>query len=1388
MQLAGRAAVMSRGQERLWFLDRLSGGDASYNIAVAERLTGELDVAALERALTELTARHEALRTVFPEVDGVPTAVVRPCEPVVAERVEAAGESLPGLLAERSNRPFDLAAGPLFRVSLLRAGPREHVLLMVLHHIVSDAWSLERILYPELSALYAAFAAGLPAPPLEPAVPYSEYARRQREQDHGAHLEFWRTELAGVPALELPADRPRPATPSGHGDLVIQRMPVELWTRVRELARAQRCTPFIVLMAAYQAMLSRHSGQDDFCVATAVAGRDEEEFERVFGLFINTLAVRADLGGDPTVQELIKRTRRRLLKSFTHAAVPFDEVVSELRPSRGQAPLVQTLLNLDNPGEGLKEGPDPLHLAGLERTPVVSGLAPAKFDLAVDVVVFEEHLQFMLTYSTDLFERPTVERMGGHLRRLLEEMTARPEARLSELRMLPPEELALVLPDRLDGLIARQVARTPAAPAVVTPGGVLTYGELAARARVLAGELREAGVRAGNLVAVRLKAGPDAMVAVLAVLMCEAAYVPVDPAQPGHRTRAMLAGCAAVIGEDGVAPVPGEVHEPVPGDVLDVTGGGAGELVSGRVTADGAAYVIYTSGSTGTPKGVVVSHRSAARLAVSFRDAHGFGPGQRVLMVPPLSFDASVGDIFPALISGAALVLHPDPVSLSGPELMRLCSELGITMVDTASALWQQWVEDLAEAGPVDPGPLTTMMVGGESVPLERLRTWARLTGGKVAFYNHYGPTEATVCATVCRTVDGGELGERTHLPIGVPLPHVRAYVLDRHGRPAPAGVPGELHLGGECVAEGYLGRPDLTAERFRDDPFLPGGRMYATGDLVRMRADGTLDFLGRTDRQLKVNGVRIEPGEVEAACLAHPAVREGVVTAVGGRLVAYLTGEPVGLAELRGFLAGRLPSSMIPAAVVTLDALPLTPHGKVDFRALPEPAAAATPYESPRTGTERVVAAVWEEILGVRAGRRDGFFELGGHSLLTPRAVARLAEETGVRVPLPVFFACADLAELAAALDGHAPEGPPDLHAEATLPADFTVAPGGGRGEPRRVLLTGATGFLGAHLLADLLTHSDATVLCLVRGDQPQERVRRNLAAHGLWRDDFAGRIACEPGDLAGPLPDVDCDLIVHSGGQVDFTRPYRALKAANVDGTLALLRLAARRGTPVHLISTLGVHLTPGERVVREGDPLPDPAGLHLGYDQSKWVGDRLATAAREAGLPVTVHRPARISGDSRTGAGPSDDFLRRLIATCALLGTVPDGEELDLAPVDHVAAAIGHLARTGATGDFHYRNPRTLGAADLAAGLAAHGVAVRLAPAAEWRAEVRRRLDGGESLPLAPFPAFFAEYGDDSTGPTFDCTATERLLAEAGLVCPPAADLLGVYLPHLIGDRDA
>ncbi|MER5648339.1 amino acid adenylation domain-containing protein [Streptosporangium sp. NPDC002524] len=1574
-------STLSYAQERLWFLDRLTPGDGTYNMVVCERLIGSLDAAALERALGEVVARHEALRTVFPEVGGLPSATVLDPAPLVMERLDLTGEPphgsqggrpdgssrgssaassvdssagssrglsdgssagssggfsdgfsdgppgggagaarervLEAVLAERSNRPFDLVNGPLLRATLVRTGFDEHVLLVVVHHIAGDAWSIEQVMFGELASLYTAFTLGLPSPLPPPALQYADYVRGQREQP--VDISDVVRELDGVPVLELPTDRPRQAVRTTEGGLVIHRIPLELWRGITGMARAERCTPFMAVLAAYQVLLSRYTGQDDFCVGTPVAGRAEEEFEKVFGVFINTLALRADLAGDPTFRETLKRVRRRAFTMYGHASVPFEHVVSDLRVDRDPArtPVFQTMLMLGNPDAGS------LDLDGIRTEPVASGLAVAKFDLSLDVIVYPTHVQLMFAYNTGLFDRSTVERMGAQLETLFRSIVSDPGRRLSRLEILPAAERAIVLgnasaPDPgdvlsdgplgsvdpvgsvgsgrsaygvgefLDRLIARQAARTPDAPAVITPaapgegGAVLTYGELDRASDAVADRLRpllerpvEAGAAGGEeaLVALALAAGPEAIVALLGILKAGAAYLPLDPAQPAERLAYLLAdsGARAVIADGtelagftgpvvsradlarwtdgasgGTAPArePGaeSLGGPRAGDGAVVARESGAESLegpdgtasaresgveglgrpragddavaareSGAEGLERAAYVIYTSGSTGRPKGVVVGHRTLSHLARSFRDLHGFGPGERVLMVPPLSFDASAGDVFPALISGAALVLHPAPASLTGPALAALCAEHSITMVDTASALWQQWAGELDELDELDQVivPITTMMVGGESVPVERLRAWAALTGGRVAFHNHYGPTEATVCATSYRTVDGAELGAATHLPIGAALPHTRVYVLDRHGNPAPIGVPGEIHIGGECLARGYLGRPGRTAGSFLPDPFSPrpGARMYATGDLGRYRPDGNLEFLGRTDRQVKVHGNRIEPGEVEAACLAHPGVREAVVTADARRLIAYLVGDRLTVAELRAFLSGRLPGYMLPGVVVTLPALPLTPHGKVDLRALPEPDAEgdAPPYEPPREGTERVIAGIWADVLKVDPGRGDNFFDLGGHSLLAPQIVSRIAGELGVPVPMTALFAATDLAGLAAAVDeriglpgaGAWTPAAVDLYAEAVLPGDIaytgTPVP---EGPPRRVLLTGATGFLGAYLLAALLRTTGAEVHCLVRGGTPAERLRENLGRYGLWDERFDGRIVPHAGDLdlpglglpAGEFAELadSVDLVVHNGALVNFALPYRRLRKANVDAVLEVLRLAAsgRVTTPVHLVSTLGVHLTPGERTVREDDPLPDPGPLHLGYDQSKWVADRLAGAARETGLPIAIHRPARVSADSRTGRSVPGDFLGRLFATCARLGAVPEGERIDMAPVDHVASAIVHLATSRAAGDFHYHNPRVLTSEELAEGLREHGFPVRLMPGLRWRRLVRDRLEIGDDLPIAPYPAFFAEYGA-LPGPSFDCSATEKLLAAAGLVCPPAdGKLLDLYLGDHVG----
>ncbi|MFD0660346.1 non-ribosomal peptide synthetase [Thermocatellispora tengchongensis] len=1060
-------------------------------------------------------------------------------------------------------------------------------------------------------------------------------------------------------------------------------MPAGVAAGLRELMRREKCTAYVVFQAAFAAVLARVCDVEDLVIGTPAANRDMPALVRSAGMYANTLAMRADLRGDPTLTELLRRTRAAFLAGLRHQGFPFDQVVELAGAPRDPArnPVFQVMLVL-RPATRFEHGVPGWSVCEWQTPPPA-----ARFDLTLQVVLGED-IELDLDYSTALFEPRSAARLRDHVLRVLATMAERPETRVWDIELARPRTPAAVPeqdgePPRVHELIARRAAENPDAPAVFGGDGrELSYGELERRAGEIAAELVEAGVGPGEVVGVIRPPGPDAVAAILGVLKAGGAYLPLDPAHPPARLRQILraAGACAVLADDSGA------------YVVDR------ERSAPRTTGAGLAYVIYTSGSTGRPKGVMVGHETLSRLTASFVAAHGFGPGQRVLALPPLTFDASVGDLFPVLTSGAALVFHTEPALIDGKELIRFCAARGVTAVDAAAPLWRQWVEDLAGMdGPGDPEqlavvpsdwPVRLMMVGGERVPVAAVRAWARATGGRVRLVNHYGPTEATVCATTYETVNGAGLGDAAYLPIGRPLPHVRAYVRDRRGRLAPDGTPGELCLGGDCLALGYLGDPVLTGERFVADPFsgIPGARMYRTGDLARWRPDGNLEFLGRIDRQVKIHGHLVEPAEVEAALAALPQAGEAAVTAVPGpdghlRLVAYVTGgDP---AELRRLLRERLPGYLVPSAFVRLDRLPRTRHGKTDYAALPE-AAPAGPgeagFEPPRGPVETALARIWGDLLGVaRVGRRDSFFALGGHSLRIAELSARVGAELGVRPSPRELFEAADLAELAELVEarraGRAPEveEPPDLLAEATLPDDVVAGPRApARPRPWTFLLTGATGFLGAHLVAELLGRTAGNLVCLVRAGSPEHalrRVRENLAAYGLGWVAGDPRLSALPGDLAAPRLGLDAgdfaglarriDAICHNGGLVDFARPYALLRPANVSGTVEVLRLAALGGgVPVHLVSTLGVYLGEAflERTVTESDPPDDPRGLAGGYNQSKWVADRLARLARARGVPVTVHRPARIGGDARTGIGAPGDYFSRLLITCAQLGMVP------------------------------------------------------------------------------------------------------------------------------------
>ncbi|WP_424533870.1 amino acid adenylation domain-containing protein [Sphaerisporangium viridialbum] len=1023
---------LSFGQERLWFLDQLSPGDSSHHLFTTLRLNGPLDVGVLGRALTEVVARHEPLRARFPARDGGPVQVVDAPAPFPLEYAELTAGEVPAYLAERTNRPFDLAAGPLIRASVARLGPAEHVLCLVVHHIVCDGWSL-KLLLDEVARLYAAFREGKPSPLPPLPARFADFARAQRspEPAHGAgvpreSLEYWKARLAGVPPLELPADRPRPAVATTNGASLVVPLPPGLMDGVQRLAAAERCTSFMVLMAAYQALLARYSGQDDLCVGSAIGGRDRLEYASIVGFFAGTLVLRGDLSGDPSFGELLQRTRAAAVGAYRHQTVPFELLLNELGVERdlSRAPLFQTMLVLHDMGETR------LDLSGVRAEVLDAGYHQVHHDLVADVFGEGDDRRLVLTYNTGLFEPGTIAGYASAFLSLLSRVVADPGARLS--RSLGVQEAerrrsleagegpALAIPGlpTVVAMFSARAAGSPDAVAVVQGGVELSYAELEVAAGSVAGRLRGAGAGRGSLVAVFAERSAQTVAGFLGVMAAGAAYLPLDPDYPPERIAMVLrdSGAGVVLAQrDLLDRLPAHqatlvVLDPFPGTGDDQDAGAerpdgerrAGTLLASLAGPGDPAYVLYTSGSTGRPKGVVVPHRALTNLLVAMRESLGAGPLDRWLAVTSPSFDISGLEMSLPLVTGGRVVVAGPGVARDGEALAGLIERSGVTHAQLTPSGWRV----LLDAG--FDGPEVTALVGGEALP-PPLAAELRSRAGRL--WNMYGPTETTIWSTAW------QVPERPgSVSIGGPIANTRVYVVDRDLEPVPDGVPGELVIGGLGVADGYLGRPGLTAERFVPDPYGPaGGRLYRTGDTVRRRHDGTLAFLGRSDTQVKLRGHRIEPGEIEAALASQPGVRQAVVALRRETLVAYVIGEPD-----RAALAGRLPAYMIPTVFVPMTEFPLTPNGKLDRKALPEPGGPAPGLgRPPETPAEHRVATIFAEVLGLggagRVGAEDDFFALGGHSLLATKVVARLADALGVRIPVRELFAHPTVAGLAA-------------------------------------------------------------------------------------------------------------------------------------------------------------------------------------------------------------------------------------------------------------------------------------------------------------------------------------------------------------------------------------
>ncbi|TQM85434.1 amino acid adenylation domain-containing protein [Saccharothrix saharensis] len=1026
---AAEDVPLSFAQQRLWFIDQLEPDSAAYNIAELLELTGPLRVDALERALNSVVARHEALRTSVAVVDGVPMQRIAPeLELTVAV---VAGRSPGEALAEawrEADRPFDLASGPLLRAAVYPTGPDRHLLAFTWHHLVFDGWSQD-LFFRELTAFYAretGHDADVPPPPV---IQYADYTRWQRASLRDAELarlqDFWSTALAGAPALlELPTDRPRPAVRGTTGDSRFHDLPADLVDGLRAVADRHGVTLYLVLFAAFNALLARHTGQTDIVVGGTTANRATEETEGVVGLFVNTLALRTDVSGNPAFGELAARARDTVTAAYAHQDLPFEQVVELLRVERSSSrtPLFQVLFDYQ---EGRWSS---LELDGLTVRRVRGEDNAAMFDLTLIVVVDDDGLHCDLQYAADLFDGATAVRLLDRWETVLRAVVRDPDARVHDLDVLPDAERELVLRrfgaprpavgsrHPVPARIAAQAARRPGATALVHGDRRTSYADLDDLSARLAAHLVALGVRRGDRVVVCAPRGIEYVIGSLAAMRAGAAYAPVDAAFPAGRVAQVLAtaGAAAVL-------VTGETRHLVEGFAGPVVAvdepRDAAPAPAGPIGPDDAAYVIHTSGSTGQPKGVLLDHGGLA-LRVDWYNADcATTERDRMAQVAGTGFDVSVLEIWSALAAGAELHLADPDTTASGEHVVRWLTEHRITIGFLPTPLCE-----LALDGPWPAdSPLRVLTTGGDAL---RKRPPA---DAPFTLLNLYGPAEATVVTTSC---DVPPTGSRVP-PIGIPVPGTRVHVLDHHLRPVGVGVPGDLHVGGPGVALGYVGRPDLTADRFVPDPFGSGERLYRTGDLVRWLPDGTLDYLGRIDTQVQVRGFRVELGEVEAVLLSHPDVTDAVVVArdvpgVGLHLVAYVVGD-ADPEDLRAHLRERLPDYMVPATVHPLPALPLNRSGKVDRAALPEPdRAGGEEHVAPRTDVEKAVAAIWCELLRVdRVGLHANFFALGGHSLLATQVVTRLRTRLHCDLPVRQLFETPTVAELAAVLTTAQTSGP---------------------------------------------------------------------------------------------------------------------------------------------------------------------------------------------------------------------------------------------------------------------------------------------------------------------------------------------------------------------------
>ncbi len=1029
---------LSFAQQRLWFLDQLEPGSSSYNIPKAVRMTGSLDIDALQNSLNEIIRRHEILRTAITTVDGEAELIIEEKLEITIPIIDLSHlnedkrqSEVSTISQEEATKPFRLDQAPLLRATLLKLKDEDYIFLFTMHHIVSDGWSTG-VFIKEIVPLYSAFTQGLPSPLPPLTIQYVDFAAWQRKWLSGKVLEeqlnYWKRTLGnGSPPLQLPTDKPRPVPLTSNGAHFNFKIDKKLSDQINAFCQRENLTPFMAYLAAFMVLLNKYSGQEDISVGTPIANRNRSEIENIIGFFVNTLVMRADLSDDPTVKDFLKQVRETALGAYAHQDLPFEKIVDTIQPERDMrhTPLFQAMFMMQNIPSGKQEASE----LTINELKVENGLS--QFEITLGLTEVRDGLNAGIEYNTDLFEETTMRRLANHFVRIMESIVNQPEQPLSHISLITPEDEKRITQEwnatqrnfpamAVHDLIEMQAEKQPDKIAVVSNNVQISYGELNEQANSIAAYLQQKGIGKGKRVGLSLRRSPDLIITLLGILKSGAAYVPLDANYPKERLEFMIndAQLSFLITEQAlIEAIPAKG---IPTLVLDENNDWqqSGTYQPVTFTGDEAAYVIYTSGSTGLPKGVVVSHRSVINHNLAIAEIFEMQDCDRVLQFATINFDAAGEEIYPTLQNGATLILRGNEVLISGQELIELTETYGITIWNLPTAYWHQVLSELKQMDRNIPKTLRLLILGGDKLSAERYREWLQVGGKQVRTLNTYGPTEGTIDSIVFECPKSIEAIERLgEIPIGIPIANTRAYVLEKNLKPAPIGIPGELFLGGTCVAEGYWNRPELTAERFLPDPFAdePDARMYRTGDLVRWRPDGNLEYIGRTDHQVKVRGFRVELEEIEHAILKLTYVKDAAVVAHEKQsdtkqLVAYVVFKDEGsISDLKGELKSRLPEYMVPAIFVQMESLPYLPSGKIDRRALPQPTEMPTErkteYVDPRNKKERILAEIWQQILGVKEiGVNDNFFELGGDSILSIQVIAR-ARQQGLQItPMQIF------------------------------------------------------------------------------------------------------------------------------------------------------------------------------------------------------------------------------------------------------------------------------------------------------------------------------------------------------------------------------------------------